>query len=353
MKFIVYCDSLEPSGGLERVVCSHINFLSTNNYVILMTKDAGKSFYDLPNNILLIPLLLNFDNFIFNNKITNLIKSIYLLKSKIKNIDFDYFYVTTPLGYIEAVFSGINPSKIIITNHASYKGYNVLYQLIIKYTYKYAKIVVLPTLYDYKIYSRFCNNIIHIPFSKPFLIADLLISNSKTILSVGRLTNDKQQHYLIKIWSDIIKSHPDWKLRIVGSGELLEDLKLQIHELNLSESVTIVSPTKDITNEYLGASFFLLTSRYEGFGMVLLEAMECGLPCVSFDCPSGPPEIIINGFNGFLIRSFDLAAYVNAVKLLIQDPDLRNIMATQAKFSVTEYSEEIIFEHWKNLLSKL
>lgn len=355
MKILVYCDSLSPSGGLERVVCSHINFFSRSHDVSVIVKDDGNSFYKLPLDIRIISFNnnINFAKFTVLDKLVNSISSILKFNRVTKNSEFDYVYVPTPLNFIEVILANIRPSKIIITNHASYNGYNKFYKLVIKFFYRFAKIIILPTKYDFDIYSRFSKTIKFIPYSKPFSTNYLANPDAKIALCVGRLTLDKQHHLLIDIWSEIAKFYPDWKLRIVGSGELNDDLINTIQRHNLSSSVTIVKPTKNIMSEYFNASIFLLTSRFEGFGMVLIEAMECGLPCVSFDCPSGPPEIITNGLNGFLIRSFDLVAYSNKVKLLIQDPELRNFMAIQAKSSASQYSEKVIFDHWEKLLSTL
>ena len=355
MKILVYCDSLSPSGGLERVVCSHLNFFSRSHDVSLIVKDDGNSFYQLPSDIRIISFNnnINFVKFPIVDKLLNSISSVLKFNRVTKNSEFDYVYVPTPLNFIEVILANIRPSKIIITNHASYNGYNKFYKLVIKFFYRFAKIIILPTKYDFDIYSSFSKAIKFIPYSKPFSTNYLANPDAKIALCVGRLTFDKQHHLLIDIWSEITKFYPDWKLRIVGSGELNDDLinKIQLH--NLSSSVTIVEPTKNIITEYLNASIFLLTSRYEGFGMVLIEAMECGLPCVSFNCPSGPLEIIKDGMTGFLVEPFDLEVYSNRVKLLMENRDLRNSLAVEAKASAAYYSEDIIFNQWNDLLFRL
>ena len=176
---------------------------------------------------------------------------------------------------------------------------------------------------------------------------------SKAVLTVGRQEFVKGYDLLLPIWKKVIQKHPDWKLHIYSDYNPELKLTELVQKLNLEEKIVFHEPTLEIDEAYSKASIYLMTSRHEGFGMVLLEAMACGLPCIAFDCPTGPAELITNDFNGYLIKPFDLDDYTEKVIVLIENIELRQKLGENGKQSIQKYQLPIIMEHWHQLFSDL
>lgn len=172
----------------------------------------------------------------------------------------------------------------------------------------------------------------------------------KQVLSVCRLHKVKGVNYLIKAWSIVHKKHPDWKLKICGEGEEYERLKKLIIDLELVEAIILNNESVDVTPEFLSSSIFVLTSKFEAFGNVLVEALTFGLPIVSFDTPSGPREIISNNVDGFIVPLFDIEALADKICLLIGNTPLRKKMGNNAVVNSKRFDLDEIMRKYKSLI---
>lgn len=177
--------------------------------------------------------------------------------------------------------------------------------------------------------------------------------NSKQALAVGRLTKQKGFDYLIDAWKLVHEKHPDWVLHIYGDGELKNDLAKQIQYNKLEEIIWLKEPVKEIEKIYEQSSLFVLSSRFEGFVLSLLEAMSCGLPVVSFDCKYGPTQLIENGKNGFLAPLPNVEKLAEQIIKVLDDEKLRNAMGKAAKETSQSYSVPAILQKWENLFLSL
>ena len=119
------------------------------------------------------------------------------------------------------------------------------------------------------------------------------------------------------------------------------------------DCIFIHEPTSEIIAKYQESSIYIMSSRYEGFGMVLLEAMACGIPCVSFDCPYGPSDIIHDGEDGFLVKHLDTTALAERICYLIENPEIRKEMGEKAKRNIKRYSRENVMAQWTELFNHL
>ena len=169
---------------------------------------------------------------------------------------------------------------------------------------------------------------------------------------MGRISYQKGFDLLFKIWSILNKKHTDCKLWIYGSGELQDALELLISKLHLTKTIKIFSPTKQIGSIYLQGSILLMSSRYEGLPMVLLEAHSYGLPVVSFECKCGPKDVIQDGINGFLIPNNNLELFADKIMLLIENQSMREQMGKAAYQSAQLYTEEKIMSRWIDLFNQ-
>ena len=168
---------------------------------------------------------------------------------------------------------------------------------------------------------------------------------------VGRYNNAKGYDYLIPAWSIVYKRHSDWKLHVYGSGELKDQVIKLIKECHLETGIILHDPTDNIVERYLESSICVLSSRYEGFSMVLLEGMSCGVPFVSFDCPHGPHNIISNCEDGLLVEYLNSQALADGICKLIEDENLRKRLGNNARKNIQRYSQIEVMKLWENLFS--
>ena len=173
-------------------------------------------------------------------------------------------------------------------------------------------------------------------------------AKSKTILAVGRLHEQKGFDLLLQAWKPIEKTYSDWSLRIVGEGPKRAELEAQIESQSLKR-VVLAGATNNVLDEYEAASIFVLSSRYEGFSLVLAEAMWCGTPCVSFDCPHGPAELLADD-RGWLVPNGDIAELTAQIAYALSHPEEALKRAQKAQsFAQTTYSEAAIMPQWVQL----
>jgi len=172
---------------------------------------------------------------------------------------------------------------------------------------------------------------------------------NKKIISVGRLVEQKSYERLIEAWSAIAAKYPDWQVHIYGDGELRAQLIKEVDKRNVGKSLFLMPPTKHIEEKYLNSSFFVMSSKFEGLPLVLLEAMRCGLPCVSFDCPYGPRELIKDGYNGILVENGNIKALTEAIERLINNEKERIEMGKNAYAFSDQFSFDNIMKKWEKL----
>ncbi|MBC5864220.1 glycosyltransferase family 4 protein [Flavobacterium sp. F-400] len=176
---------------------------------------------------------------------------------------------------------------------------------------------------------------------------------SKRVISVGRLDVFKNFADQIMVWRSVASSHPDWELHIYGDGPEKEKLQKLIIDLQLEKNVFLKGISKAIAQEYSTSAFFIFTSLAEGFGMVLVEAMQMQLPVIAYDCPCGPSAIIEDTANGFLIPLKNKKLLEEKILYLIGNPEQREIMANTALQSSQQYRPEIIMPKWIHLFERL
>ena len=178
---------------------------------------------------------------------------------------------------------------------------------------------------------------------------------NKRVIAVGRLDYQKGFDRLIEAWERIQRTGEwtDWRLDIFGQGEWKEMLQQMIDEKGLQDTVRINKPTKQIGEEYVKSSLLVMSSHYEGFPMVMIEAMACGLPVVSFDYKCGPKDIIQHGINGLLVPEGDVKALANAMMEVMADEAYRRMLSQNARKVVDTYSEEAVMKQWIRLFTTI
>jgi glycosyltransferase involved in cell wall biosynthesis len=206
---------------------------------------------------------------------------------------------------------------------------------------------------SYQAVPELASRVVKIPNAVPELELDQGIMRDKAIVAIGRLVPQKGFDLLIDAFADVVKEAPDWSLKIFGSGQELHLLRKRIFDRSLYNSVFLMGSTQEVGRELQQAGIFVLSSRFEGFGIVLIEAMHCGTPVVSFDCPEGPREILEDGRYGMLVPPLDTPALSRALLSMIRDEERRREFSTIGRSRAVDFSQERVNEQWTTLIEDL
>lgn len=376
---IVYCliDSSQ-SGGMERSICCKANYLTDvmgYDVTIITTDRKGKpNFFDFSPRIKFIDLDINYaesDVLLLYKGLLQKIRKRKLHRLRLELVlndikpDISISTYTHELSILPEIKDG---SKKIAEIHFCKQYKSIEYQLgsipfvrrIIaiagekrkhRYIDKYDAFVVL-TNEDRKRWNEAENiQVILNPLS--FYPLEQSSCVEKRVISVGRLTRQKAYPLLIEAWQLVAQQCQGWKLVIFGSGEDYDMLGKMIEDAKLTGNISIHPPTTNLLQEYLDSSLYVMSSIYEGFGLVLTEAMACGLPCISFDCPSGPAEIIKDGEDGFLVETGNVRELAQKIILLIENEDLRKEMGRKARINAERFLPENIMPRWVDLFNEI
>jgi glycosyltransferase involved in cell wall biosynthesis len=192
-----------------------------------------------------------------------------------------------------------------------------------------------------------------IPNAAPALSAPPSSLERPLVVAAGRLTRQKGFDMLIPAFAQVVERHPEWTLRICGGGPQRHALARQVVELGLSHNVFLMGPVDHLERQMSQASMFVLSSRHEGLPMVMIEAMSLGVPVVSFDCPTGPGDVIQDGHSGVLVPADDVDALAKAMLALIEDPERRRRLGAGAAQRARDYALEAIGPRWEALIEEL
>lgn len=356
MNFGIIITDINTRAGTERAVSNLSNLLATHNhnvYIISIDSCSGSGAYELINGVFIIHLNIGLVKASKIKKISCYKKLIAELKNNIKKYDLDYIIGTySSINILLPMFR--KQTKTIGCEHFNFNSANKFHKLLRFMFYRKLDAVVVLTKQDAVHYS-FINekNLFVIPNSLSFERNYKDIYSQKRVISIGRLSKQKGFDILIDVVEQISKRISDWKFTIVGDGELREILKKKIYEKKLEDLIDIIPPTNSVLDIYNSASIYLMTSRWEGLPMVLLEAQACGLPIVSFDCPEGPASVIHNEKDGFLIDFMDVTNMVNKLEILMNNYELRKNFGVSAFEASSYYSPENVYLLWENLLKNI
>lgn len=188
--------------------------------------------------------------------------------------------------------------------------------------------------------------------ASPIIPVERAPTGEKVIMALGRLTPQKGFDLLISSFAQCCDRFPGWTLRIWGEGAQRVELEALIEKLDMTGRIHLPGTTKEPLKELASSDLFVLSSRYEGFPNALLEAMMCGLPVISFDCPSGPGDIIDHGVNGLLVSNGDIAQLTSAMEVVMTNECLAKNLAAEAKKITGRFSIDNVMGQWEALLQK-
>lgn len=370
MKILYVTDALAIWGGMERILVEKANYLAEHYHyeVFVVTTEQSNHVipYSLSTKVTHVDLGINFYHQYrykgFRRLVTNFqnhCKYRSCLRQQIAKNSPDVIVIMR-MNLVGDVIKVKRKIPIIVESHTScniyiyekFKFYRkIQYLWYVHHTSKVDAVVAL-TKGDAIEWSNRNSHVICIPNIVNLNTSGRYsVQESKSAIFVGRLAKQKDLGSLLQIWAIVNVKHPDWLLDVYGEGEDEDFLRKIISEKKLN--VVVHNPTSYIHDKYIDSSFLLLTSLFEPFGLVLPEAMSCGLPVVSFDCPYGPAEIITDNVDGFLVKNRDVQEFANRVCHLIEDRDLRIQMGQNAIQSSRRYHKEKIMPEWKVLFDNL
>lgn len=370
---IIYCiHSIYNPGGMERVLLNKVKYLVEKKgwEIMIVTTDqhSRPPFYPFPDGIRMIDLGVNYsednDKNVFA-KIFGYLRRRRLHKARLTEVlcrekaDFVVSLYPSESSFIPSIKDG---SKKILELHFC-KFFRLQYMrggligLIDKFrtwqderiVKKFDKFVVL-TEEDKENWGEL-ENIEVIPNASLSMFDKFSDLSAKRVIAVGRLDYQKGFDRLVKAWEIVWNTGQfnDWRLDIFGQGEWHDMLQDMIDERGLTDCLKLNRPTNDIGKEYAESSLIVMTSNYEGFGMVLVEAMSCGVPAVAFDCQCGPRDIVRHGERGLVVKNGDIDGLAEAMMTLMKDDELRKRMGEEAKKVVETFSEAKVMDKWVRL----
>lgn len=378
MKILYLYTSLTTVGGADRIITQKANYLADEMgydvYILTDSQNGRELSFPLSNSVHHIDLDINFDRQYKYNFFVRFFIYRHLMKQYRKKL-IEYIKTIKPNIVISTMGRDMDflndlkdGSKKIGESHISRKymrNFHLLenkggiHRQIARYwrnkqekSIKKLDAFVVLTKDDEANWKEVRNSII-IP--NPMTLEPDTISHctGKRVISVGRFSEQKGYDLLIKAWQTVAESYPDWTIEIYGEGELHDELERQIHESHLEKQVKLCAPVSNIIEKYLDSTFYVMSSRFEGFGLVLMEAMNCGLPCISFNCPSGPAEIIKDGEDGLLVENGNIQVLANSICYMIENETERIRMGRNAKNNIQRYSKSSIMKQWDNLFKSL
>ena len=356
MNIIYVIEDYSENGGVERIVSDKANTLSTqyhhNVTLISVYRDNRKEQFKLNDGINLIHLDVPFAKRT-NNSIIRLISRLYTifiailrLNKEIKGLHPDIIFFTTTLGAILLPFCRTKARKIYESHLArNFNPFNKLFFL----TELRAERIVCLTSGDAKEY-KYAKRVDIIPNYINNVKSHVEDYSVKKAIAVGRLEYQKGFDILIDCWKEIAKLYPDWKLDIYGEGSCREELQRQINSLQLVDKVKLCGRNNNIIDIYPLYSLHLMTSRYEGLPMTLIEAQACGLSSVVFNYEYGASDIIINEYNGILVEQGKCKYYIEAIMKMMSSKELRKEYGTNAISISKQYYRENIINKWIQII---
>ena len=377
MKIYYIYTAIVTKGGTDRVIAEKANWLADHGHEIAIVTDTQlgrEPAFPLSPKVKLIDLAVDFSKeygHSFLVRIWMYYKLMHQYRKKMKALlmqDRPDIVISTlgrDISFITKIKDGskkigeAHTTKYFIRNFHLLEDKNILFKYLTKYfrwnmdrqVSKLDALVLLTP--EHKIDWGNLLPTYVIPNSYPFYPEKISTCENKQAIIVGRYNNAKGYNYLLEAWKYVHEKHPDWVINAYGSGEYEDIVRQKTKEYHLEDSFIMNNPIDHIIEAYQQSSIYVMSSRYEGLPIVLLEAMACGLPCVAFDCPHGPKNVITDGEDGFLVEYLNSNMLADRICMLIEDNQLRKTFGLNARKNVLKFSPNIIMPQWVSLFKSI
>lgn len=373
LKLVYLTPALYMAGGVERVLTLKANYFAEHfgyDVTIILTEGKGKSpFYPLSERIKVVNLNIGFEqlwNCSFLKKIFVYLKKQRQYKKALTAElmklcpDITVSLLRREINFLIGIKDGSKKIGELHVNRLNYRNFEANDTNFIKQLF--AKLWMFSLVKQLKRLDRFVvlteedmlawpelQNVSVIPDPLSFVPTAQSSLSVKRVIAVGRYVYQKGFDLLLQAWAKIERQCPDWLLVVYGDGDRAP-YEQMMRNLGIDTSRCLLNgPTTDIQREYVNSSLFVFTSRFEGFGMVLVEAMACGLPVVSFACPCGPKDIVRDGEDGFLVENGNIDELVQQLMKLMVDHRLRTAFARHAQQNAQRFNIEQTALRWKSV----
>ena len=378
MTIVYVMESLVPKGGTERIISEKANYLAEqykyNVYIITCTQQQDQqNAFQLSSSVHQIKLAIPY----YSQYCYEYPKRFFVklsINKKLKEAIIEAVQQINPdiligIGHYKAdLISSIKcrAKKIIECHEARFftqsgmaNHQNVLSKLFTKFYRKLyfrtierkADVIVTLTEGDKLLWNK-AKRIEVIPNFSNIQVSQISSCHSKRVIAVGRLSWEKGYDRLIDIWELVSRKSPDWQLDIFGEGELEKNLSYKIAKKHIN-NITIHPTTNNISYEFSKSSICVMTSYYEGFALVLLEALKHGVPCVAYDCPFGPASIIEDNRCGYLIDNGNINVFAKKLCTLMNDENARKNFSKESIKRSKDFAIDTIMGKWINLFESL
>lgn len=379
MKIVYVLDCLANIGGIERISILKMNYLAEklNHEVFLVTSSQGNHpiIFPLSYKVKHIDLDIRFHTqyqYRYPQRIWIGYKLRHLFKQRLQQLVYelnpDIIVCPTTSLYSDIVCDLKGKGKKVFESHCA-KSYTAIAEYVTTNTIKNS-ISNLIAQKRFHYIEKKCDAIVTLTTndatawwktSKVHVIPNFIkeipqkssICDAQRVIAAGRLVYQKGFNRLIDAWTIVYKKHPDWILDIYGEGQYKEKLQNQIRAAHIESAVTIRPFTSNIFQEYANCSIYALSSNYEGYALVLTEAMSCGVPCVAFNCPYGPSDIIKDKEDGILVQNGNIENMADAICFLIENDKMRKEYGQRAKENIQRLLPENIMPKWEQLFKQL
>lgn len=376
LKIVYVTPALYMAGGVERVLSLKANYFAEHfgyDITIILTEGKDKPlFYPLSDKIKVINLDINFEEMwngsFFHRTFLYIPKQRRFKKQLTEELmrlrpDITISMLRREINFITGIKDGSRKIGELHINRANYRNslpndnsllkrwfYKVWSDDLLPHLMQLDRLVVL-TEKDREAWVEL-DNVVTIPDPLSFVPSSVSPMTEKRIVAIARYSPEKGIDLLLQAWSEVEKKNKNWRLDVYGDGDR-SSYERQIDELGIDRSrCQLHERTNDVEHEYCNSSIFVLSSRFEGFGMVITEAMSCGLPVVSFGCPWGPRSIITDGEDGLLAENGNTADLADKLLYLMDNDALRKQMAATAVKNVQRFRIDAIAGKWKTLFDE-
>ena len=370
MKIFFFIKDVSLTGGTERVTVNLASLFATKGYeVTIVSYYHGKKVSTYrPSSDVKLKFLLNqscFDSGHALSRLKRFVQAFFAVRKFVKSEckSMDSVIISQNFFSNALIWLSGAASRTIGCEHFKYDVYPALIRFVRNCIYRRFKHIVCLTDRDSKRFSR------HLRENQVLTIPNMVVSNdsvevdisSKTMIAVGRLAPQKGFDMLVHAMKQVVQKHGDWTVNIFGEGEQKGELEGLIKDFGLEENISLKGYSKDLVQEFSQSSFFVLSSRFEGFPLVLVEALGLGMPCVAFDCPEGP-SVLLEAGGGILVPFDKGCRFSNSVGFkknvenlsksilyMIENPDYRRECIKHRDVIRRELSPEVICQKWMKL----
>lgn len=361
MKICFFISDITHTGGIERVTSNLIAQFGADkkNYeieVVSQFKSGERTWYPFENCHISFLSYKGYDDKPHSlSRILKMLGNLWAVRKFFKSHSYDVIIGQSFPNVCMLYLAGVDMRRVIAAEHVYYDYYSPVQKKLRLHVYRKCNKVLVLTSSDKSCYDKHFDyeHTVLIPNPVPTLECFQSPLDNKIAVAMGRIQYQKGFDTLVDVFVEVNKKHSDWKCYIYGDGNYRDEIDNYIKKKGMQEVVILKGRTENVPAAMREASMFILSSRFEGFGMVLAEAMTQGLPAVSFDCPTGPSDIVKTNVNGILVENQNKQALSDAICYMIEHPKERKRMGANAIETVKEFSGDSIAKKWYKLFDEI